>query len=165
MIKLGYLVAPARGLTDPVLSDVAARLTGRGFLVAGVIQSRAPADRDHPCDMDLTVLPNGPKIAIAQKLGSASRGCRLDPESLEQASETVRQSLLAGANVLIVNKFGAQECMGRGFVPAFTTALDRGYPVLTTVNERNLGDFLAFAGGMETRLPLVADEIEAWLVR
>ena len=163
MVKFGYLLATARGVTDPVLAEVAARLEAEGRTVAGVIQSRAPSDRDHPCDMDLAVLPAGPKIAIAQKLGAASRGCRLDPESLEQASEAVRQSLLTNADVLIVNKFGAQECQGRGFVPAFQTALERGYPVLTTVNDRNLPEFLAFAGGMETLLPLDANAILAWM--
>ncbi|WGW03638.1 DUF2478 domain-containing protein [Tropicibacter oceani] len=165
MAKLGYILSTSRGSTDPLLVDIANRLGAQGRVVAGIVQSRAPSDRDHPCDMDLVVLPNGPEIAIAQQLGTASRGCRLDPASLEEASEAVRQSLMQGADVLIVNKFGAQECKGRGFCPAFGLALERGIPVLTAVNEMNLQGFLDFAGGLETRLDPAGDQVLDWLTQ
>lgn len=163
MVKFGYILSKSRGSTDPFLVDLAAHLGSQGRVVAGIVQSRAPTDKDHPCDMDLVVLPHGPEIAIAQQLGSASRGCRLDPQSLESASESVRQSLMANADVLIVNKFGAQECKGRGFCSAFGLALERGIPVLTAVNEMNLPGLLDFAGGMETRLDPERDDIPGWL--
>lgn len=163
MAKFGYVLSTQRGSTDPLLVKVATRLQAEGYVVAGIIQSRAPAERDHPCDVDLVVLPNGPEIAIAQKLGAASRGCRLDPSSLEQASESVRQCLQRDADVLIVNKFGAQECKGRGFCSAFGMAMERGIPVLTAVNELNLQGFLDFADGLETRLEPQAEGIVSWL--
>ena len=163
MVKLGYVLSTSRGSTDPLLVDIAGKLAARGRVVAGIVQSRAPTDRDHPCDMDLVVLPDGPQIAIAQQLGALSRGCRLDPASLEQAAEAVQQSLSRDADVLIVNKFGAQECKGRGFSSAFGLALNLGIPVLTAVNEMNLQGFLDFAGGLETRLSQDEDEILAWL--
>lgn len=163
MIKLGYLLSTQRGSTDPVLLDIADRLGAEGRVVAGILQSRAPSDKDHPCDMDLRVLPDGPEIAIAQKLGAASRGCRLDPASLEHASEAVRQSLMRDADILILNKFGAQECKGRGFCSAISLALERGIPVLTAVNEMNLEGFQDFAAGLETRLAPDAADIVTWL--
>lgn len=163
MVKLGYLLSTGRGSADPLIAKVVARLRAEGRVVAGIVQSRAPRGADHPCDMDLMVLPDGPEIAIAQQLGAASRGCRLDPASLEEAAEVVRQSLMRDADVLVVNKFGAQECKRRGFCPAIELALDRGIPVLTVVNGMNLAGFQDFAGGLETRLDVDPEHVHTWL--
>jgi glycosyltransferase involved in cell wall biosynthesis len=57
-------------------------------------------------------------------------------------------ALAAGADVLVVNKFGKQEAMGRGFRPLIAEALGLGVPVLTGVSEANLEALLRFAGGM-----------------
>ncbi|MGG7568551.1 DUF2478 domain-containing protein [Rhodovulum sp. DZ06] len=162
MAKLGYVLTTERGGADALLSGLAARLRGEGRVVAGIVQSRAPSARDHPCDMDLAVLPDGPEIAIAQKLGAASRGCRLDPASLEQAAAAVERSLAADAEVLIVNKFGAQECMGRGLCAAFGLAMERGVPAITAVNGLNHDGFLAFAGDMAELLPPDAEALYAF---
>ena len=165
MVKLGYILSTHRGRTDRIMADMAARLKDSGRSVAGLVQTRAPQADDHPCDMDLIVLPDGPQISIAQELGAASHGCRLDPEALANASELVRQSLAAGADVMILNKFGAQECNGRGFRGAIETALEQGIPVLTAVNEMNLQGFQDFAGGLETRLDPDQDDIFEWLLQ
>lgn len=163
MSRLGYILSLQRGSTDPLLSGLAVRLVAEGRIVAGIVQSRAPAGKDHPCDMDLAVLPQGPEIAIAQKLGAQSRGCRLDPSSLEEAAAWVRRALDQGADALIVNKFGAQECQGRGLCDAFALAMERGIPVLTAVNQLNHEGFLQFAGGLATQLPADEAVLHDWL--
>lgn len=161
--RLGYVLPDTRGGADTMLSALAARLQSEGRVVAGLVQCRAPEGSDHPCDMDLAVLPSGPRIAIAQKLGSGSRGCRLDPASLEAASTEVCQALRSGADALIINKFGAQECQGRGLCDAIALAMTRGIPVLTAVNRLNHDGFLQFAGGLATRLDLREDVLHEWL--
>ncbi|WP_228028809.1 DUF2478 domain-containing protein [Donghicola mangrovi] len=163
MSRLGYILSLERGSTDPLLSGLAARLTAEGRVVAGIVQSRAPKGKDHPCDMDLAVLPQGPEIAIAQKLGTGSRGCRLDPASLEDAAAWVMRALETGADALIVNKFGAQECQGRGLCEAFGLAMERGVPVLTAVNRLNHEGFLSWAGGMATQLEPDDKMLHGWL--
>lgn len=163
MSRIGYILSLERGSTDPLLSGLAARLTGESRVVAGIVQSRAPVGKDHPCDMDLAVLPQGPEIAIAQKLGAGSRGCRLDPSSLEDAAAWVTRALAEGADALIVNKFGAQECQGRGLCDAFALAIERGIPILTAVNKLNHYGFLAFAGGLATRLDPNERVLHGWL--
>lgn len=162
-VKFGYVLSETRGGADALLASLAFDLQAEGRVVAGLVQSRAPQDRDHPCDMDLAVLPAGPHIAIAQKLGAGSRGCRLDPASLEAASTVVCQALEAGADVLIINKFGAQECQGRGLCDAIALAMSSGIPVLTAVNRLNHDGFLEFAGGLATRLDLREDALRDWL--
>lgn len=162
-MKLGYIMSRNRGVADRYLSDLAARLQQEGLTVAGLIQTRAPSDGDHPCDMDLVALPHGPQITIAQELGAVSHGCRLDPAALENASELVRQALVDGADVMILNKFGSQESAGRGFCTVIQTALERDVPVLTAVNAVNLDGFLAFTDGLETLLDPETDNIDGWL--
>ncbi|MDV4169619.1 DUF2478 domain-containing protein [Rhodovulum sp. FJ3] len=161
--RLGYVLPDTRGGADTMLSALAARLQSEGRVVAGLVQCRAPEGSDHPCDMDLAVLPSGPRIAIAQKLGIGSRGCRLDPASLEAASIAVCHALEAGAEALIINKFGAQECQGRGLCDSIALAMSRGIPVLTSVNRLNHDGFVQFAGGLATRLDLREDVLHDWL--
>ncbi|WP_108258885.1 DUF2478 domain-containing protein [Mangrovicoccus ximenensis] len=161
-MTIAYLLSETRGLSDRLLADLAARLAAEGRVVAGLVQSRAPSGGDHPCDMDLSVLPSGPEIGISQKLGGGSRGCRLDPGSLEAAAMAVTGALAYGADLLILNKFGAHECAGRGFCPVLASAAERGVPVLTAVNPRNLDGFASFAGGLETRLAPDPDALHDW---
>ena len=161
--RLGYVLPDTRGGADPLFSALTARLQSEGRVVAGLVQCRAPEGRDHPCDMDLAVLPSGPRIAIAQKLGTGSRGCRLDPASLEAASTEVCQALKEGADALILNKFGAQECQGRGLCEAIALAMSLEIPVLTAVNRLNHDGFLQFAGGLATRLDPQEAVLYDWL--
>ncbi len=160
---LGYIHSADRGVPNAVLADLAARLQARGLRVVGLVQVRAPEDGAHPCDMDLHCLPDGPTFPIAQKLGRGSRGCRMDLDALEGGVAYVTDQVRGGADIFILNKFGAQEAQGRGFAETIALALDRGVPVLTVVNPLNLDAFRAFAGGVETEVEAEVTAIEAWL--
>lgn len=162
-VVLGYILSETRGEADRLLASLAESLRARGHVVAGIVQSRAPTEGAHPCDMELAVLPRGPALEISQKLGAGSRGCRLDPGSLEAAAEAVTLRLREGADVLILNKFGAQECAGRGFAPVLALALEKGIPVLTAVNARNLDGFLRFAGGLGSQVEAGGAALDDWL--
>ncbi|MGR3792978.1 DUF2478 domain-containing protein [Vannielia sp. SX4] len=70
-MRLGYILSETRGEADGLLADLAARLRAEGRVVAGVVQTRAPSLEAHPCDMELSVLPDGPGIEISQRLGAA----------------------------------------------------------------------------------------------
>ena len=160
---LGYIHSAERGVPNAVLSEVVGRLRAQGVVVAGLVQLRAPEAGAHPCDMDLRCLPDGPAFAIAQKLGRGSRGCRMDVEALETGVAYVSQAVRDGAEVFILNKFGAQEAQGRGFCETIALALERGVPVLTVVNPLNLDAFRAFAGGVEEEVAAEPETILAWL--
>ena len=110
--------------------------------------------------MDLMILPNGPVVRISEDRGDLARGCILDSGALEQTVVEVQQRL-AGADLLIVNKFGKREAEGKGLVPVIAEALDLGLPVLIGVNGLNLAAFLVFAGeeaiALSTETRIVAD--------
>ncbi|WP_424984358.1 DUF2478 domain-containing protein [Microbulbifer sp. S227A] len=156
-MALAYIRTMARGQADMLLSDLADRLIARGLRLGGVVQSNTTCSDSDLCDMDVRVIPDGPVFRISQSLGAGSRGCRLNPEALEQAVGHVAQSLGAATGplpqLLIVNKFGKHEADGRGFRPLIADAMMAGIPVLTAVNPTNHSQFQTFAQGMETCLP------------
>lgn len=161
-MKLAYVSLPGRGRTDDLISEAARGFQRDGLRVAGVIRAR-PVDRGaHPCDMDLTVLPDGPAFSISQPLGQGAKGCRLDGGQIEQIAAEVERRV-PGADLLIVNKFGKQEALGRGFCAAISAALEADIPVLVGVNDLNTAEFLAFADGLAEFLHPDVEAIRNWL--
>jgi len=88
-----------------------------------------------------------PTTSFAHQSGPEARGCRLDADALETAAGHVAARLTAGADLLIVNKFGKHEAEGRGFREMMATAVDLNVPVLVGLNGLNRDAFEAFSGG------------------
>jgi hypothetical protein len=163
-MNIAYTMAPGRGDIDLLLHRVSLSLVARGLRTAGTAQVNIERDDAGPCDMDVIVLPDGPRLRISQSLGAASKGCRLDPQALEAAVGLV-QARLTGSDCLIVNKFGKHEAEGRGFRPVIAEALSRDLPVLVGVNQLNLPAFEVFTGGLAARLDPDPGVLETWLLR
>ena len=144
-MKLAYTMAARGPDTDRLIEAFAGDLMARGLNVAGTVQMTSEHPDQGPCDMDVTVLPDGPVIRISQTLGSGASGCRLNPEALECAVGLTESRLKGDVDALIVNKFGKHENEGRGFRPLIAVALDRGIPVLVGLNAANLDGFLAYS--------------------
>jgi nucleoside-triphosphatase THEP1 len=151
-MKIGYVMSPGRGDVDRVLGRFAETLMARGVAVAGVVQTNTDCGPARACDMDVEVLPSGPVLRISQDLGPGSRGCRLNPDALEQAVGLVGQRLTGDTRLLVVNKFGKQESEGRGFREVIGAALARDIPVVVGLNGLNRAAFEDFCGGMAEAL-------------
>lgn len=163
-MRIGYVSLQGRGATDACIAACVEELRRASIRLAGTVQTNFDRAKDHPCDMDLLVLPAGPTYRISQDLGPGARGCRLNSGVLEDlVMEAARH--LNSAEVLIINKFGKLEAEGRGFVPLITKALDRGIPVLVGVNGLNLSAFLHFAEGAAESLNADPIRIAGWLVQ
>ena len=159
-MRLGYVSLPAPGAADRLLSAIAADLAAGGLQLAGAVQhSLETGSGSARPEMWLRVLGTAEALAISQRLGTGARGCTLDADGLERAVALAAGGL-AGADLLIVNKFGKQESLGRGFRPLIAEALMAGIPVLTAVRPDYLPAFRDFAGGMETALP--AEAVRDW---
>lgn len=164
MTQIAYTMAQGRGHTDQLLWQVAETCIKLGIVPAGAVQINSACDDDQPCDMDVQVLPDGPRIRISQNLGAGSQGCRLDPAALEQAVSLSRVALRQGAECLFVNKFGKHEAQGRGFREVIVAALDYGIPIVIGVNSLNLGAFFAFAGDLAEPVQPDRDQVLDWLL-
>lgn len=163
-MKLAYMMGQTRGDIDLCLTRIATEQMARGLRVAGLVQRNSDRADAGACDMDVRILPSGPEIRISQTLGAGSRGCRLNPEALEQAVSEVDARLSAQTELLIVNKFGKHESEGRGFRETIARALAMDVPVLAGVNRLNLDMFLEFSGGAAEKLTR-HDDLAAWLAR
>ena len=162
-MKIAYVMSAEKGDMDRLLHDVGLALLARGTNVCGVVQINSERPCEGLCDMDVQVLPDGPVLRISQDLGSQSKGCRLDPEVLEQAVGLVEARLEAGAECLLINKFGKHEASGRGFRNTIGQALAADVPVVVGLNAMNEEAFNSFTDGLAERLSADKDAILAWL--
>jgi len=162
-MTLACTMAPGRGDTDLILAGLATDLLARGLRVGGTVQINTVRADAGPCDMDVRVLPDGPVLRISQDLGPSARGCRLDPEALETAVGLVSARLGAGADLLIINRFGKHEAEGRGFRNVIAEAMALGVPVLVGLNGLNREPFERFAEGLATYLPPERDALATWV--
>lgn len=149
---LGYIIAEEPGEADAILDQLASALIGQGIRLTGAIQ-RTTRQGGAKQDMELHLLPNGPRIGISQDLGKGSSGCSLDPEGLEQAAGLIAHALDQSPDLLLLNKFGKQEAEGQGFRAAIGTALSHDIPVIIGVGRAKLPQFLEFCGEFGEELP------------
>ena len=147
---------------DPLLAEVAKRAEEQGLHVAGFLQRRGP-DTDECC-REIIIEPIGTGITqiISQPLGSGSRGCRLDPRALADVAGSLLAELDAGADILILNRFGKGEAEGQGFRAVIEAAYARQIPVLTVVRETYTGDWLDFAGDCGVLLSPDSSSVIEW---
>jgi len=155
-------MAPGRGDTDLLLERLAARLDVRGVRCVGTVQINTERADTRPCDMDVRVLPDGPVLRISQDRGPEARGCRLDADALETAVGLVAARLMAGADLLIINKFGKHEAEGRGFREVMATAVELNVPVLVGLNALNHDAFEAFSDGAARQVAPDLTSLESW---
>jgi nucleoside-triphosphatase THEP1 len=161
-MKIAYTTTTGQGDTDRLLIRLASRLDGAGARLCGTVQTNHDAPDRHGCDMDVTVLPSGPIIRISQSLGRHARGCRLDPDALEQAVTLSEAVLDGGADILIVNKFGKHEAAGGGYRGLIAKALERDVPVLVGLSRLNAEAFHEFTGGLAEAVQPDLPELLDW---
>lgn len=164
-MPIAYTMAPGRGDVDALLFGLAEALAAQGLRPRGIVQTNTDCPGAGPCDMDVKVLPDGPVIRISQSLGTASRGCRLDPAALEQAVGLVEASLDGQADLLLVNKFGKHEADGRGFRDVIARAMIEDLPVLVGLNALNAQAFEDFTGGLAVALPPAPEALLDWVLK
>lgn len=161
-MNIGYVSSGEGRKTHAVLGAVVERARREGIVLAGAIQPEEAGDAEEKCRIILALLPDGVRRNVSFDLGPGVTGCRLDASALEEAVMIVC-GRLAGAQGLVVNKFGKQEAIGRGLVAAIIEACDRGLPVLVGVPEQWREAFHAFTDGKATELPDDEDDILDWL--
>jgi hypothetical protein len=151
---LGAIAARGDGQADRLMAAVADALHAEGLRVAGAVQRTRPRRGAQAAPaMVLSFLDGSGTASISQDLGPGAQGCRLDPGALEAAVARVERMLAARPALLVVNRFGKQEALGRGFRPLIGAALAEGFPVLLAVGAAHRAAFEAFAGGLATPLP------------
>ncbi|SNT76006.1 DUF2478 domain-containing protein [Paracoccus seriniphilus] len=151
------------GAADDLLGQLARDLSAQGVRVAGAVQVNSTPDPECACDMDVVVIgDDAPPIRISQSLGTGSTGCRLDPGALEQAAARVSQRM-AGAELLVLPKFGRQEALGRGFCSVIAQAASEDLPVILHVPAQQRQAFAQFSGDLAQRI--APEDLGRWCAR
>ncbi|MBK4214481.1 DUF2478 domain-containing protein [Paracoccus caeni] len=140
------------GEANRILARLVEDIHSSGAHLAGAVQRNTDLGADCACDMELLVIGEEDRpVRISQSLGNGSSGCRLDTGALEIAAARV-EARMAGAELLIVPKFGRQEAIGRGFVSVISRAVADDLPVLLHVPRQQRTAFEDFSGGMAEEL-------------
>ena len=145
---------------DQILRDFAADLNGLGHRAVGLVQARQHCT-DAP-KLSATLVHTGEELELFQKLGSCSTGCRLDVGRLLGAGQRIASAIDAGADLLVVNRFGRQEREGKGLSYLVERALSADIPVVIAVPSHRFADWIKFADGMSVKLPCHREALDAW---
>ena len=155
---LAALVYEAHQDPDAVLRDFASDLNARGLRAVGMTQAGQCADSS----LSVVLLHNGEKLLLARDFDPAASGCRLDVARLQNAGARVAAALEAGADLVIINRFGKRERDGQGLVHVIERARDAGTPVVIAVSSDRVADWVKFAGGETVRLACDRHALDSW---
>lgn len=161
---IGAIVYPEGIYPDRMMAEIAHTLRDEGVRLAGVVQHNACPPGRSRCDMMLEDLRTGAIIRISEDRGEQSRGCRINPQGLAEASASVATALDNDPpELLVINKFGKMEAEGAGLRDLIAQAIGQDVPVLIGVPQRNLEAWRAFAGQFAEDLPPLQHAVRSWL--
>lgn len=151
---------------DQFLVTACTRLAATGVRLGGLLQV-SKGERAGNCATCVQVvdLRTGQAFDIWQERGACARGCRLDEEGLAQSEIAIRQAVADHVDLLVINRFGRAESLGRGLRGCFEAALLAGIPALTAVRAPYDFAWAAFHGGLAVDLACNVAEILAWASR
>jgi hypothetical protein len=99
---------------------------------------------------------------LSQDATSPASGCKLDLGRLQNAAARVADAMEAGADLVIVNRFGKRERDGKGLARVIERALDADIPVVIAVSSQSFPEWIKFADGMSVKLHCDRASLEAW---
>lgn len=99
-------------------------------------------------ELYLVDLAAGTKTGISENRGPQTQGCHLDRAALTRVAQNTEACLEAGADILIVNRFGRAEAEAKGLRGAIEKALGLDIPVIVGVRPDYKEAWQAFHGGL-----------------
>lgn len=147
---------------DMLFAEIVTLLRPCGVKIGGVLQEDDWSSGDRRPITRLRNLSDGSLIRISQDLGREARGCRLDPGALAAAAPLLDDVIEAGADLLILNRFGKAEAEGAGLRSVIERAILVGVPVLTAARAEYADAWTDFHAGMAMWLPPDSKAILSW---
>lgn len=144
-----------------LMAQTAQALTALGVKLGGVLQHEGRAGSDGPC-MTMENLATGEHFSLSLDSDSGIDTCRLNPASLAHAATLIRSTIASGTDLVMINKFGAQEAAGVGLRDEMGLAALADLPLLTTVADHLLDDWHTFTGGASVIIEPRLDNILDW---
>lgn len=156
----------ARGVdVDALLLEACDALRARGLRLGGVIQRASGALGECSASVRVVDLRSGKAYDIWEERGACASGCRLDERGLIDAEATIKATITEGVDLVVLNRFGRAESLGRGLTACFAAAIEAGVPVLTAVRAPYDEAWHAFHGGLGQDLPADREQVTGWALR
>jgi len=105
-------------------------------------------------------IASGRRFSIHLDAAPAGTSCHLDMAGVDDACAALLPQI-AGADIVVLSKFGKTEALRRGLWAAFCEAAAAGKPLLTTVSPKHSEAWAAFSGNAVWLEPERAP-IERW---
>jgi len=150
---------------DGLLVEVSEALTNQGLKLGGLLQVSRGGVGGCATSVHVVDLRTRESFDIWEDRGACARGCRLDEGALLEAARVIDRAIEDRVDLVILNRFGRAESLGKGLINSFSEALGSGVPVLTAVREPYCAAWRAFHGGMATDLPADRASVISWGLR
>ena len=137
---------------DRLLSEACSHLSKTGVRLGGLLQISIGGAGGCATAVHTVDLRTGEEFDIWEERGTCATGCRLDEQGLLLASKAITEAIDDRVDLVIVNRFGRAESLGRGLLDCIVCALDAQIPVLTAVREPYDEAWAEFHGGLAVDL-------------
>jgi hypothetical protein len=158
---LAAIVYGAQDDPDRVMLEFTRDLCDRGGRPVGVIQLGRSCRAENP-GLQVVMLPDGGAVELAASLAPHSTGCRLASSRLADVAGRLAAEIDAGADLVVINRFGRSEADGEGLIDLIGQALGANIPVLIAVPEQRFAAWITFSGGMNVRLECRREALDRW---
>jgi nucleoside-triphosphatase THEP1 len=145
------------------MAALAAACRARGLAVSGLIQHNEGDCALPGFSMALEDMASGRRIPLVAEGPVPAQACRLDVAGLAEAAACLSVERHQSSDLVIVNKFGRQESLGRGLREEMAALVMAGVPLLTSVRASLLPDFEAFTGEDFVVIDPTAEAVAHWL--
>jgi Protein of unknown function (DUF2478) len=150
---------------DALLVGVCQRLSKDGVRIGGLLQISTGGEGGCASTVHVVDLRTNAVFDIWEERGACARGCRLDERGLAAAAVAVERAIVDRVDLLVFNRFGRAESLGRGLFDCFVSALSADVPVLTAVRASYDEAWSRFHGGLGLNLPNEPAAAVSWACR
>jgi hypothetical protein len=158
--KVAAIEGADSALVQMLFTDAAARWRAAGRRVVGLIEETHGLE-GRTCNAGiLRDIVSGTRYAIYLEKPPKNTSCHIDANGAATAGDAVIRQI-ARCDLVVLSKFGKLEASRSGLIAAFEAAIAARKPVLTTVSEKHLDAWHAFAPAA-VALPPDTKAIEDW---
>jgi Protein of unknown function (DUF2478) len=147
---------------DELWSRSCAQLRTVDVRIGGVLQQSSGEQGQCASSVHVFDLRSGQTFNIWEDRGACAVGCRLDERGLVDAEPALMAALADGIDLLIINRFGRAESLGRGLLGCFSAAIEAGVAVLTACRPPYDEAWYAYHGGSAPDLAPEMQDIIDW---
>ena len=151
---------------DRLLVVVCAELARAGVRLGGLLQvSTGPRGGNCADSVNVLDLRTQQAFDIWDDRGHCASGCRLDEHGLAAAECVLEAAIADRVDLLLINRFGRAESLGRGLRGSFEAAIVAGIPTLTAIRPPYDEAWRDFHGGLGEELAPELERVVAWAMR